>query len=329
MVRISCFKHEREILLYSQTLPIQSTKALDEDDKTMVDHLMFTLKSTKEHIADKDVFLRKTGITLRNRWIHMMELHPMLMEPTEYVSKPGAIITVQQRLVEELGFIWWPQHINIYPLRECIAFNGAKFWIPKDKCISISKSVSAVLPDCNFEISVNGTRQQMEHQFDDVADFCIPVTPISFDLNSYNFVTLMVGPKDVVFSPVALLKIQYNQPLSQYEFSNQDPVQINRVLNVVPLDEEGDNGKITVQSTSDIIVSSSCGIDASNTGLDNENDSYLYERHLENASKDVTHLTFGTKIMDLNDLMAIEYMESTADYGTDSEEMNFLSNIFH
>ena len=325
MVRISCFKHEREILLYSQTLPIQSTKALDEDDETMVDHLMFTLKSTKEHIADKDMFLRKTGITLRDRWIQMMELHPMLMEPTEYVSKPGAIITVQQRLVEELGFIWWPQHIDIYQLKEFIGFNGTKFWVPRDKCIYIPMSVSRVFPDCTFGISVNGTRHQMEYQFDDVAEFCIPMTAVSLDLNSYNILTLMVGPKDCAFSQVALLKIHCNRPLYQYEFSNQDAVQINRVLNVVPLDEEGDNGKITIQSTSEIIVSSSCGIDASNTGLDNENDSYLYERHLENASKDAMHLTFGTKIMDLNDLKNIEYMETTADYGTDSEEMNFSS----
>merc|ERR1712176_1195404 len=51
MVRISCFKHEREILLYSQTLPIKSTETFAEDNESMVNHLMFSLKSTKEPIT--------------------------------------------------------------------------------------------------------------------------------------------------------------------------------------------------------------------------------------------------------------------------------------
>ena len=59
MIRISCFKHEREILLYSQTLPIKATETFADDDETMINHLMHSLQSTTTPINDSKAFLRK------------------------------------------------------------------------------------------------------------------------------------------------------------------------------------------------------------------------------------------------------------------------------
>jgi len=62
MIRISCFKHEREFLLYSQSLPIKSTETFEDDDEKMVDHFMYSLRATKHRITDRAVFLRKIWV---------------------------------------------------------------------------------------------------------------------------------------------------------------------------------------------------------------------------------------------------------------------------
>ena len=56
MMRISCFKHEKEVLLFSQTLPIESTKAFERNDEVLVNHFMFSVKSRNTEISDNKVF---------------------------------------------------------------------------------------------------------------------------------------------------------------------------------------------------------------------------------------------------------------------------------
>ena len=117
MIRISCFKHEKEILLYSQTLPIKSTKTFDTDDDKLVDHLMFSLKSTKDRITDKDTFLRKIGLRFKAEWLPRIALHPMLNQRSAYTQSGKEKTSLLERLRDELGMLRWLDYIQVASFR--------------------------------------------------------------------------------------------------------------------------------------------------------------------------------------------------------------------
>lgn len=103
MTRISCFKHEQEILLFSQTLPIKSTKTFADDDEVLVDLLMFSVKSTKEQITDKAEFFRKIGVRFKMHWGSLINKHRIFGEVTD-----NGETTVGKRLVRDLSMEWLP-----------------------------------------------------------------------------------------------------------------------------------------------------------------------------------------------------------------------------
>ena len=103
MIRISCFKHEREILLYSQTLPIKATETFADDDETMINHLMHSLQSTTTPINDSKAFLKKIGIQFKSEWIPRILDHSLFERESKYKLKNGQKKMVKHRLVEELG----------------------------------------------------------------------------------------------------------------------------------------------------------------------------------------------------------------------------------
>ena len=103
MIRISCFKHEREILLYSQTLPIKATETFADDDETMINHLMHSLQSTTTPINDSKAFLRKMGIQFKSQWIPLILKHPLFERESKYKLQNGKKMIVCDRFIEELG----------------------------------------------------------------------------------------------------------------------------------------------------------------------------------------------------------------------------------
>ena len=108
MIRISCFKHEREILLYSQTLPIKSTKTFAVDEQEKIDHMMHSVKSTKTQITDRKTFLKKIGVRsvrFSMEWIQLIAKHSLLKEKSEYGPRKGKKRTVEERLIKELRLI--------------------------------------------------------------------------------------------------------------------------------------------------------------------------------------------------------------------------------
>ena len=100
MQSISCFRHENEVLLVDQPLPIESSKVYKTTDSDLVDHLMFSLKSRETAIRDPQLFWKKLGIRYKKEWNDTITRHPQLYKVTKYQNK-----TVIERLIEELDLV--------------------------------------------------------------------------------------------------------------------------------------------------------------------------------------------------------------------------------
>ena len=98
MQSISSFKHEKEVLLFNQFIPIKKTRTFEHDAAVLINHLMYSLKSKAEPITDKRDFLRKVGVQFNDDWIPQILAHETLFQVTEYSNK-----CVEERLWQELG----------------------------------------------------------------------------------------------------------------------------------------------------------------------------------------------------------------------------------
>ena len=96
---ISCFKNESEVLLYNQYLPIISTRNFENNIKNNIDHLIYTLKSYKNKIVNKQKFYKNIGLKENKKnWIPLIKNHPSLCMKTEYDKYK----TILHRIIEEL-----------------------------------------------------------------------------------------------------------------------------------------------------------------------------------------------------------------------------------
>ena len=95
MMFISCFKHEKEILLYSQSLPIKNTQSFEQNEENLVNHLLFCIKNTVNQITDSKAFYRKIGVRFSESWISVIGQHPILMQKSKFRDR-----TVEQGLVK-------------------------------------------------------------------------------------------------------------------------------------------------------------------------------------------------------------------------------------
>eukprot|EP01084_Bolivina_argentea_P279571 477968_1 len=65
---ISCHKHEREVLLMDQYLPITSATNFEDDPKNNVDHLLYTIQTYKRDILSAKRFYNLLGIMFNESW---------------------------------------------------------------------------------------------------------------------------------------------------------------------------------------------------------------------------------------------------------------------
>ena len=100
METISCFKHEREILLVDQYIPIRSTKTYQTNPSLLVDLIMFTVKRRKSEIRNQNQFFRKLGIRFDPKWMPLIKEHSELFELSAFGGR-----LVIARLYMELD-IW-------------------------------------------------------------------------------------------------------------------------------------------------------------------------------------------------------------------------------
>ena len=105
---ISCFKNEKEILLFNQVIPIQSTKNFEQDSAALMEHFLNTLKQRETEIVDKAKFYKELGFEFDESWMMDIIRRRLLFANTSYPNK-----TVLERLVEELKIEdpWQSQYV--------------------------------------------------------------------------------------------------------------------------------------------------------------------------------------------------------------------------
>ena len=110
---ISCFKHEREVLLYNQCLPIQKTETFDDDSSVLIDHFLYSLKSRKSPILKKQAFYQQLGVRFEPMWMSDILQHGLLFEETECDG-----MTIAERLIVELNVPITTEFVNVLVKRE-------------------------------------------------------------------------------------------------------------------------------------------------------------------------------------------------------------------
>ena len=97
---ISGFKHEREVLLYNQCLPIQETETFDDNSDILMNHFIRSLISRESPIIKKDAFYKQLGVGLDAKWMRTICDHELVFAKTECND-----MRVVDRLVTELGVV--------------------------------------------------------------------------------------------------------------------------------------------------------------------------------------------------------------------------------
>ena len=106
---ISGFKHEREVLLYNQCLPIQETETFDDDSNILMNHLISSLISRESPIIKKDVFYKQLGVGLDATWMRSICDHKLAFEKTKCRG-----MRVIDRLVLELDVMGTDMIIKLW-----------------------------------------------------------------------------------------------------------------------------------------------------------------------------------------------------------------------
>ena len=107
---ISCHKHEREILLVDQFLPISTTKTFKNSDDALVNYLMSNIRRWSSEVTDRDRFLHQLGIRFDPKWIPLIGQNAQLFLRSKFRSR--LVIT---RLAMELD-IYSTEWI-VFPLK--------------------------------------------------------------------------------------------------------------------------------------------------------------------------------------------------------------------
>ena len=318
MIGISCFKHEKEVLLYSQTLPIRSTKTFEENNEKMVNHLIYSIKSTKEPITDRKSFFRKIGVDFKKEWAALIVKHPMLMEQTEngqtitvHGAKRFKRQTVLQRLVKELGCDWISQFVQISKMmKDRITFDGAMITVK-------GHSESGFLRNYIFKVSVDNQLHEREYRFDEMQDLSILVISPSLDLSADGeaLISLCVGPSDGSFEPLSLWTVKCQHPLPRYALNQETPLRIDKMLQVHRTDAEPfDKGTLYIDNSSDIVIAENAGIHADGAGLRRIEGIpyilYLRQRKKRPKTQNPLELSFGT----MSDEFALALTSKTKEY---------------
>lgn len=299
MVRISCFKHEKEILLYSQTLPIQSTKTFEDNDSILVDQLVYSLMSTAHRITDPQAFLRQIGVRFYARWWVLIIFHSALHQLTVFEDK-----TVLERLqnelkIEELAGERWS---DWQPLRDELNRNsfaqitlaytetGCKFTLPKDS------SGFEALRYFVYSVQFDGIACDVEYTFEDDCYFHTlrPLIP-----RKHHEICLLVKP-DESSNLYVLAQTYQHELFSKYEINQEEHVIID---GVIILSEShygvGVGRTIDIGSNNTIHVTGSGRIDATATGLCSGDISVAYDAYVQRRLQDIADKKDNTILLPL------------------------------
>jgi len=114
---ISSFKHEQEVLLVDQPIPIGGTTLWESKDDILINLLLYSLKTRHDPIRDRNLFYKKLGIKYKKEWKEQVLRHEVLYDHVLSVNK-----SVLSRLVSELGIV-----DLLYHSKCCSVFIGNRY----------------------------------------------------------------------------------------------------------------------------------------------------------------------------------------------------------
>ena len=164
---ISSFKHEREMLLYNQHLPIQKTEIVDDDPTILMNHFIHSLLSRELLILKKEIFYKQLGVAFDPKWIPSIMKHRLLLAKSKCSE-----FRLIDRLANELNITFFrfsKIFSNAADTEDDILFLKDIKSKPDAACAEVSRfTFTRVLgPSSPNHLAV-------EFQFDDIEEFCIP-----------------------------------------------------------------------------------------------------------------------------------------------------------
>ena len=301
MVRISCFKHEKEILLYSRTLPIQKTQAFVQNAAAGVDHFLYSLKSTSSYIRDTADFLRRIGVQIESMWSLLISKHYLLYEETEYEDR-----TVCWRLINEFKMRWLRLFEEIQ-FADVFAFDGWRITVKSTAFIpqTVIKEASQWILSASHGDDFMDTKCDLSTLSclgkQGVEPVSIVVIGKSINAGSYEYlnddVILWVAKSNNPEEPVAIISMSHDTSLIRYDVQQQSPLTIDSEMKVTAFDPKVKrSGTIRIRSTSEIHIMSDGGINADESGLHSHSEFLAYEHHKKTMltkQEKQPQLTFG------------------------------------
>ena len=290
MVRISCFKHEQEVLLYSQTLPIQSAKTYVKGNQKLVDHLMFSLKSTETKITDSRAFFKQIGIRFDVDWWPLILSHPALFDETNYGGK-----SIMRRLQDELQIGtdgMWDSWEEILDAREFNLFDGIQIKESEMFCFKINESFPAL--EFVYAVFIDGIKWSKDLHYDQIDLFSIGTTA-RVRPRGKHVISLQVKPDRSHSIYASIKSFTLREALSRYGMDQWDAMRIDSEIEVSQHSEySGLRGSTYISCTSDIMVSSDGQIDANGVGLRTMGECVIQRQIVEDND---FVLTYGTRFI--------------------------------
>ena len=237
---ISGFKHEREVLLYNQFLPIQKTETFDDDIDVLVDHFLFSLRARAAPISKEATFYNQLGIHFSPDWIPRILQHSVLHHESQHAG-----MTVFQRHRRELN-------IQFFSVWECV-----------DHALTDERDEFVVLPTVEeyedletseyifmIRTGSDDETEAKEFHFEKVSDFRIPCGSVSGN-PGINPIHIFIKPSDNSFECIRIKSMLKKE----YVLATETPLRISESFMIPPMDRKGgQRGTLSIRCSSDIVI---------------------------------------------------------------------------
>ena len=253
---LSRSKFQKRIVLCRLYSELKIKSLMDVLVQCFVDNV----RSRKMEISNKAEFFETFGVDFESEWLPLIITNRNTFEYNEFDGKMVIDILVNELGIKELKMLQCVSY-----LKERMELDGRSVFVTSDES-SNSDIADLTLPDCAFNVSVNGVHAVKQYEFQDASSFRIPV--ISSVLSAECTVGICVKPKGDVFDFGQFQTLMWKHPLEKYEVDSDVPLRLNTVLNVCPLNSQNDvGGRIAIHCTSDLNIDEDGQINADHAGL--------------------------------------------------------------
>ena len=260
---ISAFRHEKEVVLYDQFLPLTSSKVLEDDPRVLVDYLLFTLLRKPYPIVLSRAFFEQIGIKWSGSWIPMVMTHKLLLQQTRCGE-----MTVLDRLSDELeiGFFQF-----LVEIRKAIVLNADAINFSVSSPPSDRKERNTEIAEYIFAAALGTTAgdKVKEIKFENKGQMTIPLDDVFHsDVNSLRLHLFCKAANSSRVGRTANASFQfvsiYSTVLPIYDFKEDIPVVITESADIPAVDEQrGQRGNLVIRCSSDFTIGPDAVIDGS------------------------------------------------------------------